>query len=207
MGATATGRPVVVKVGGSCLDDLAPDWWDALAELRARDGDRLIVVHGWSKMLAGAAPEGQPDFIVDKHGFRSRYTTPAVLEQIERVAADLRERIAALLGERGLRTAAVSGAGERLLRAEVRRNMWWVGDDLVELTNLVGPVRSVDGERLAVLLDGVDALVVSPLAVAATGSALTAAAKLRTNASTPSRVYSARETGYSTPAFACRTAS
>jgi len=166
MAGTATRETVVVKVGGSCLDDLAPEWWDALAALVAPTGAKLVVVHGWSKMLAGAAPDGQPDFIVDKHGFRSRYTTPAVLEEIERVAAGLRERIAELLRARGLSARAVSGAGERLLRAELRRNMWWVGDDLVELTNLVGPVRSVDGARLGELLHGADALVVSPLAVA-----------------------------------------
>jgi acetylglutamate kinase/acetylglutamate/LysW-gamma-L-alpha-aminoadipate kinase len=183
------GRPprppdlLVVKVGGSCLEQLAPEWWDRLAGL-ARAGERpagngraaeaatpraakLVVVHGWSRMVSAATPEGQPDFIVDKHGFRSRYTTAEVLEEIERVAAELRGRIADLLRERGLRTQAVSGAGARLLHAEVRRNTWWVGDELVPLTNLVGPVREVDRPRLDALLAESDAIVVSPLAVAA----------------------------------------
>ncbi|HYI80511.1 MAG TPA: hypothetical protein VEW67_06600 [Thermoleophilaceae bacterium] len=163
---------LVVKVGGSCLDELAPEWWDQLAEhmrATARDGPRpkLVVVHGWSRMVSAETPEGQPDFIVDKHGFRSRYTTPAVLEEIGRVAATLRERIAGLLRERGLRTQTVCGASSRLLRAEVRQNTWWVGDELVPLTNLVGPVREVDEARLDVLLAESDAIVVSPLAVAA----------------------------------------
>jgi acetylglutamate kinase/acetylglutamate/LysW-gamma-L-alpha-aminoadipate kinase len=163
---------LVVKVGGSCLDELAPEWWDQLAEhMRApADGGprpKLVVVHGWSRMVSAETPEGQPDFIVDKHGFRSRYTTPAVLEEIGRVAADLRERIAGLLRERGLRTQTVCGASSRLLHAEVRQNMWWVGDELVPLTNLVGPVREVDEARLDVLLAESDAIVVSPLAVAA----------------------------------------
>jgi acetylglutamate kinase/acetylglutamate/LysW-gamma-L-alpha-aminoadipate kinase len=162
---------LVVKVGGSCLDDLAPSWWDQLAELageRLDDGRRtkLVVVHGWSRMVSAVTPAGQPDFIVDKHGFRSRYTTPEVLEEIERVATSLRDRIAGVLRERGLRTAAVSGAASRLLQAEVRQNTWWVGDELVPLTNLVGPVRRVDRARLDVLLAEDDALVVSPLAVA-----------------------------------------
>jgi [amino group carrier protein]-L-2-aminoadipate 6-kinase len=163
---------LVVKVGGSCLDELAPAWWDQLAEhMRATAGDgprpKLVVVHGWSRMVSAETPEGQPDFIVDKHGFRSRYTTPAVLEEIGRVAANLRERIAGLLRERGLRTQTVCGASSRLLHAEVRQNMWWIGDELVPLTNLVGPVREVDEARLDVLLAESDAIVVSPLAVAA----------------------------------------
>lgn len=177
----ARGKAVVVKVGGSCLDDLDAAWWDALATIPEIDWSlpvtpttaddrsiraKLIVVHGWSRMVSAATPDGQPDFLVDKHGHRSRYTTPAVLEEIERVAAGLRARIAALLGERGLRARAVSGAETGLLRAEVRASMWWVGDELVELTNLVGPVRDVDRDRLAALLDGADALVVSPLATA-----------------------------------------
>jgi len=162
---------LVVKVGGSCLEELAPEWWDRLVEhLHTAGGDRprpkLVVVHGWSRMVSAETPAGQPDFIVDKHGFRSRYTTPAVLEEIGRVAAGLRERIAGLLRERGLRTQAVCGASSRLLHAEVRQNMWWVGDELVPLTNLVGPVREVDEARLDVLLAESDAIVVSPLAVA-----------------------------------------
>jgi acetylglutamate/LysW-gamma-L-alpha-aminoadipate kinase len=161
---------LVVKVGGSCLEDLPPEWWDRLVEhMRSADGDgprpKLVVVHGWSRMVGAETPAGQPDFIVDKHGFRSRYTTPAVLEEIGRVAAGLRERIAGLLRERGLRAQAVCGASSRLLQAEVRQNMWWVGDELVPLTNLVGPVREVDEARLDVLLAESDAIVVSPLAV------------------------------------------
>lgn len=164
---------LVVKVGGSCLEELDPSWWDRLAEFTRNGanggGDRrakLVLVHGWSRMVSATTPADQPDFIVDKHGFRSRYTTAAVLEEIERVATGLRERIANLLRERGLRTQAVSGADTRLLHAEVRQNMWWVGDELVPLTNLVGPVRDVDQARLDVLLAENDAIVVSPLAVA-----------------------------------------
>jgi acetylglutamate kinase/acetylglutamate/LysW-gamma-L-alpha-aminoadipate kinase len=164
------GRPpqppalLVVKVGGSCLEELAPEWWDRLCE-HVVPPAKLIVVHGWSRMVSAVTPEGQPDFIVDKHGFRSRYTTAEVLEEIERVAAGLRERIAGLLRERGLRSEAVSGAETRLLHAEVRQNTWWVGDELVPLTNLVGPVREVERARLDVLLAENDAVVVSPLAM------------------------------------------
>lgn len=162
------GRPpqlLVVKVGGSCLEQLAPEWWDRLAGLAPPA--KLVVVHGWSRMVSAVTPEGQPDFIVDKHGFRSRYTTADVLVEIERVAAGLRERIAELLRERGLCAEAVSGAETRLLHAEVRQNSWWVGDELVPLTNLVGPVREVDRARLDGLLAESDAVVVSPLAVTA----------------------------------------
>lgn len=153
---------LVVKVGGSCLEQLEPEWWDRLAELCGTT--KLVVVHGWSRMVSAETPEGQPDFIVDKHGFRSRYTTEAVLEQIVRVSGELRGRIAAVLRERGLDVGDVEGAEAGLLHAEVRQNMWWVGEELVPLTNLVGPVREVDRSRLDVLLAEHDALVVTPLA-------------------------------------------
>jgi acetylglutamate kinase/acetylglutamate/LysW-gamma-L-alpha-aminoadipate kinase len=156
---------LVVKVGGSCLDDLEAEWWDRLAELAP--ATKLVIVHGWSRMVSAVTPDGQPDFIVDKHGFRSRYTTATVLEQIERVSHGLRDRIAGVLRERGVRTAAIDGAESALLHAEVRQNMWWVGDELVPLTNLVGPVREIDQSRLDVLLAENDALVVTPLATTA----------------------------------------
>jgi len=154
---------LVVKVGGSCLEQLEPEWWDKLAALGPRT--KLVVVHGWSRMVSAETPDGQPDFIFDKHGFRSRYTTEAVLAQIERVSAGLREQIAHALRERGLTVEAIDGAESRLLHAEVKQNMWWVGDDLVPLTNLVGPVREIDESRLDVLLAENDAVVVTPLAV------------------------------------------
>jgi [amino group carrier protein]-L-2-aminoadipate 6-kinase len=154
---------LVVKVGGSCLDELEPEWWDGLAEL-CRPA-KLVIVHGWSRMVSAATPGGQPDFIFDKHGHRSRYTTPEVLDEIVRVSTSLRDRIAGALRERGLKVAAVDGAESRLLHAEVRQNMWWVGDDLVPLTNLVGPVREIDRSRLDLLLAENDAVVVTPLAV------------------------------------------
>jgi acetylglutamate/LysW-gamma-L-alpha-aminoadipate kinase len=153
---------LVVKVGGSCLEELEPEWWDGLAEL-CRPA-KLVVVHGWSRMVSAATPAGQPDFIFDKHGFRSRYTTPEVLAEIVRVSTGLRDRIATVLRERGLRVAAVDGAESRLLSAEVKQNMWWVGDDLVPLTNLVGPIRELDRARLDLLLAENDAVVVTPLA-------------------------------------------
>jgi acetylglutamate kinase/acetylglutamate/LysW-gamma-L-alpha-aminoadipate kinase len=153
---------MVVKVGGSCLDELEPEWWDALAALC--QPAKLVVVHGWSRMVSAVTPPGQPDFIFDKHGFRSRYTTPDVLGEIVRVSATLRDRIASVLRERGLRVAAVDGSESRLLQAEVKQNMWWVGDDLVPLTNLVGPVREIDRSRLDLLLAEHDAVVVTPLA-------------------------------------------
>lgn len=154
---------LVVKVGGSCLEELEPEWWDGLVEL-CRPA-KLIIVHGWSRMVSAATPDGQPDFIFDKHGFRSRYTTPEVLDEIVRITTDLRERIAGVLRERGLKVDAVDGAEARLLHAEVKQNMWWVGDDLVPLTNLVGPVREVDRSRLDLLLAENDVVVVTPLAV------------------------------------------
>lgn len=156
---------LVVKVGGSCLEQLEPEWWDRLAELCGPS--KLVVVHGWSRMVSAETPEGQPDFIVDKHGFRSRYTTDAVLEQIVRVSGELRGRIAAVLRERGLDVGEAEGAESGLLRAEVRQNMWWVGEELVPLTNLVGPVREVDRARLDALLADHDAVVVTPLAATA----------------------------------------
>jgi acetylglutamate kinase/acetylglutamate/LysW-gamma-L-alpha-aminoadipate kinase len=156
---------LVVKVGGSCLDELEPAWWDALAE--AAGPGKLVIVHGWSRMVSAATPAGQPDFIFDKHGFRSRYTTPEVLDEIVRISGDLRGRIVDVVRERGLKVDGVDGAESRLLHGEVRQNMWWVGDELVPLTNLVGPVREVDRSRLDLLLAENDVVVVTPLAVTA----------------------------------------
>ncbi|OLE23241.1 MAG: acetylglutamate kinase [Catenulispora sp. 13_1_20CM_3_70_7] len=130
--------PLVVKLGGSRLDDLDDAWWDDLAAHgRARP---LVLVHGWSKPLKQLdARHRDPAAILrDRYGNQSRWTTPAVIEDILLVSTQL--------------------------AAEIRdRRWWWRDKQLVELENLVGPIVGVRREALPDPVPG-RALLVTPLA-------------------------------------------
>ncbi|MEU5219259.1 acetylglutamate kinase [Streptomyces sp. NPDC020807] len=158
----AGAAPVVVKLGGSCLDDLAEPWWDDLAELGR--SHPLVLVHGWSKPLKRFSPRySEPSAILrDRYGNQSRWTTPEVIADIKTVSAVMAEDVLGRLESRGIVAERVLGS-DGLVRAGEGERWWWQGKQLVELENLVGPITGVDPEALKNLQSG-HAYLVTPLA-------------------------------------------
>ncbi|WP_327329136.1 MULTISPECIES: acetylglutamate kinase [unclassified Streptomyces] len=162
---TAAGprtAPTVVKLGGSCLEDLADSWWDDLAE---HGGTRpLVLVHGWSKPLRKLGPRyRKPSAILrDRYGNQSRWTTPEVIADIKTVSAELGEDVLGRLEARGITAERVLGS-DGLVTAGPGERLWWKDKQLVELENLVGPITDVDASALKNLQPG-HAHLVTPLA-------------------------------------------
>jgi [amino group carrier protein]-L-2-aminoadipate 6-kinase len=165
--STFMSTPTVVKLGGSCLDDLANDWWDDLAR-HGRDRP-LILVHGWSKPLKQLSPRyGEPSAILrDRYGNQSRWTTPEVIADIKTVSARLGEDVLGRLEQRGIAAERLLGS-DGLVAAGAGERWWWRDKQLVELENLVGPITGVDPSALKNLQPG-HAYLVTPLARNAVG--------------------------------------
>ncbi|QYX78369.1 amino acid kinase family protein [Streptomyces akebiae] len=168
MSETITQRtPTVVKLGGSCLDDLAGDWWDDLA----RHGRQrpLVLVHGWSKPLKQLSPRhSEPSAILrDRYGNQSRWTTPEVISDIKTVSLRLGEDVLDRLEQRGITAERLLGS-DGLVSAGEGERWWWRNKQLVELENLVGPITGVDPSALKNLQPG-HAYLVTPLARNAAG--------------------------------------
>ncbi|EST33380.1 acetylglutamate kinase [Streptomyces roseochromogenus] len=159
--------PAVVKLGGSCLDDLDGAWWDDLARLGRRRP--LVLVHGWSKPLKKlSARSREPSAILrDRYGNQSRWTTPEVIDDIKTVSARLGSEVLQRLQRRGLSAERLLGSDGLLAAGEAER-WWWQGKQLVELENLVGPVTGADPTLLKDLEPG-QARLVTPLARNASG--------------------------------------
>lgn len=154
--------PTVVKLGGSCLDDLDGEWWDDLARYgRQRP---LALVHGWSKPLKRLSPRySEPSAILrDRYGNQSRWTTPEVIQDIKTVSAELGEEVLGRLARRGVVAERLLGS-DGLVAAGEGERWWWQGKQLVELDNLVGPITGVDPAPLKNLQPG-HAYLVTPLA-------------------------------------------
>ncbi|MCX5562386.1 acetylglutamate kinase [Streptomyces sp. NBC_00038] len=168
MSGTAAGTaPTVVKLGGSCLDDLAGDWWDDLAR-HGRERP-LVLVHGWSKPLKRLSPRySEPSAILrDRYGNQSRWTTPEVIADIKTVSARLGEEVLGRLEQRGIAAERLLGS-DGLVAAGEGERWWWQDRQLVELENLVGPITGVDPASLKNLQPG-HAYLVTPLARNAAG--------------------------------------
>ncbi|WP_066953278.1 acetylglutamate kinase [Streptomyces lushanensis] len=166
-GEPTVQAPIVVKLGGSCLDDLAGTWWDDLA----RHGEKqpLVLVHGWSKPLRKLSPRySEPSALLrDRYGNQSRWTTPEVIDDIKTVSAELGEEVLARLERRGITAERLLGSAGLVSAGEGER-WWWQGKQLVELDNLVGPITAVDPSPLKNLSPG-HAHLVTPLARNAAG--------------------------------------
>ncbi|WP_405905526.1 acetylglutamate kinase [Streptomyces sp. NBC_00828] len=168
MSETTSGTtPTVVKLGGSCLDDLAGDWWDDLAR-HGRERP-LVLVHGWSKPLKRLSPRySEPSAILrDRYGNQSRWTTPEVIADIKTVSARLGEDVLGRLEQRGTTGERLLGS-DGLVAAGKGERWWWQDRQLVELENLVGPITGVDPAALKNLQPG-HAYLVTPLARNAAG--------------------------------------
>ncbi|MER7980978.1 acetylglutamate kinase [Streptomyces sp. NPDC095817] len=159
--------PTVVKLGGSCLDDLDGNWWDDLAR-HGRDRP-LVLVHGWSKPLKRlSARYSEPSAILrDRYGNQSRWTTPEVIEDIKAVSAELAADVLGRLADRGITAERLLGS-DGLVSSGDGERWWWREKQLVELENLVGPITGVDVTPLKGLRPG-HAHLVTPLARNAAG--------------------------------------
>jgi acetylglutamate kinase/acetylglutamate/LysW-gamma-L-alpha-aminoadipate kinase len=157
-----TTVPTVVKLGGSCLDDLAGPWWDDLAAHAV--GHPLVLVHGWSKPLRNFHPRYRDPaaFLRDRYGNASRWTTPEVIADIKTVSAALARDVMDRLARRGITAERLLGS-DGLIHAGPGERWWWQGKQLVELENRVGPITKVEPTRLEHLQPR-HAYLVTPLA-------------------------------------------
>ncbi|KAA6216201.1 acetylglutamate kinase [Streptomyces filamentosus] len=154
--------PLVVKLGGSALDDLPDPWWDDLAE-HARHRP-LLLVHGWSRPLKqlGGRHADPAALLRDRYGNQSRWTTPEVIADIKTVSERLAADVLGRLERRGVTARRLLGS-DGLVAAAPGERWWWREKQLVELENLVGPITGVDPAPLGELRPG-QAHLVTPLA-------------------------------------------
>ncbi len=163
-----SGISTVVKLGGSCLEDMTEAWWDDLAH-HARDNS-LVLVHGWSKPLKRLNPRyTEPTAVLrDRYGNQSRWTTPEVIDDIHKVSDALGEQVIGLLTQRGVSASRLLGS-DGLLRAGPGERWYWRAKELVEIDNLVGPITDVDPSALDGSAARAHVYLVTPLARDAEG--------------------------------------
>ncbi|MFC8935576.1 hypothetical protein ACFT1A_26130 [Rhodococcus sp. NPDC057135] len=155
-------RPVVIKLGGSCLANLAEEWWGDLADL-AHDRP-AVLVHGWSKQLRSHDPRHRSESAIlrDRYGNQSRWTTDEVIHDIKTVSTEVAAGVRDRLGRRGVNVSRALGS-DGLVHAGEAERWWWRGKELVELDNRVGPIERVDISPLRDVRPG-HVYLVTPLA-------------------------------------------
>lgn len=159
---------IVIKIGGSVVDDLHPS---AAAELGRAARDGLIIVHGGGKEVTRTceALGKEPRFVTSPGGIRSRYTDAQTAEIFTMVMAGrVGKGIVRLLQKEGMRAVGLSGIDGGLLRAERKKRLVVVNErgrrQAIE-GGYTGRITSVDPSLLRHLAGSGIVPVVSPVAL------------------------------------------
>lgn len=153
-------KTIVIKCGGSVMDELTPDFFESLIDLE-KQGYQLIFVHGGgpdiNKML---------DLFQVPHEFVQglRKTTSQALEIVEMVlSGQTNRKLVAKLQSYGLKAFGLNGSDGGVLQGEFIDQ---------EQLGFVGDVTKVNKEVITMLLQDKYIPVITPIAVAEDGSKL-----------------------------------
>ncbi|WP_071393887.1 acetylglutamate kinase [Bacillus tuaregi] len=153
-------KKIVIKCGGSILDELTPAFFASLKELQGH-GYRLVFVHGGgpdiNKMLAMYQVE--PEF---HNGLRK--TTKETLEVVELVlSGQTNRKLVQKLTQNGFQTIGLNGSDGNLLQA-----------DFIDQQSLgfVGEITKVNDQLISILIQEGMIPVITPIAVHETGQKL-----------------------------------
>ncbi|WNS76847.1 acetylglutamate kinase [Bacillus sp. DTU_2020_1000418_1_SI_GHA_SEK_038] len=153
-------KTIVIKCGGSVLDELTPDFFESLIDLD-KQGYKLIFVHGGgpdiNKML---------DLFQVPHEFVQglRKTTSQALEIVEMVlSGQTNRKLVAKLQSYGLKGFGLNGSDGEFLQGEFIDK---------EQLGFVGDVTRVNKEVITMLLQDRFIPVITPIAVTEDGTKL-----------------------------------
>jgi len=147
--ATRPGRPIVVKLGGSLLEDAVPRA-NALAAIAARwtSGENVVVVHGGGKRIDASLQALK----IPKKTYRGlRITDPETLDVVVSILSGLvNKSLVAELRSLGVTAAGVSGADGETLWAEFHPRLDGVDFGYVGRVTFSDPrlIRAILGAEL-----------------------------------------------------------
>ncbi|NRG43626.1 acetylglutamate kinase [Bacillus sp. CRN 9] len=150
-------KSIVIKCGGSVMNELAPSFFDSMKNLEVA-GYHLIFVHGGgpdiNKMLE--LHQVQSEFV---NGLRK--TTNEVMEIVEMVlSGQANRKLATKLHHHGFKAIGINGSDHGFLQAD------YINEQ--EL-GLVGEIKQVKSEWLKVMLDHQYLPVITPIAMTEKG--------------------------------------
>jgi len=148
---------VLIKCGGSVIDELSPAFFRGLKELK-QEGYQILIVHGGGPDINHAL-----DLYKIPHEFKNglRKTTKKAMEIVEMVLSGLTNRkLVTLLESSGFKAFGFNGSDGQFLQA-----------DFIDQENLgyVGEITKVNSEIISMLLNEDFIPVITPIAVTKNG--------------------------------------
>lgn len=160
---------IVVKVGGSILNEVPPEIVTDIKNVLLEN--QLVLVHGGGKGVTEVASKlgKEQKFVFSPTGFRSRYTDKETMEIFTMVMAGrINKKLVSAIQKQGIPVVGLSGLDGYLLRAERKKRLIVVneqGRKQVIDGGYTGKVNQVNAALLRLLLDNGYVPLVSPVAV------------------------------------------
>jgi acetylglutamate/LysW-gamma-L-alpha-aminoadipate kinase len=160
---------IVVKVGGSILNEVPPEIVTDIKNVLSEH--QLVLVHGGGKGVTEVASKlgKEQKFVFSPTGFRSRYTDMETMEIFTMVMAGrINKKLVSAIQKQGIPVVGLSGLDGYLLRAERKKRLIVVneqGRKQVIDGGYTGKVNQVNAALLRLLLDNGYVPLVSPVAV------------------------------------------
>ena len=160
---------IVVKIGGSILEDVPPEIITDIKNILPEH--QIVLVHGGGKGVTEIATKlgKEQKFVFSPKGFRSRYTDKETMEIFTMVmAGKINKKLVSSLQKQDIPIVGLSGLDGYLLRADRKKRLIIVnekGRKQVIDGGYTGKVNQVNNSLLRLLLDNGYMPLVSPIAV------------------------------------------
>lgn len=160
---------IVVKIGGSVVDDLHQT---AIPDIRrTAQSEGVIIVHGGGKEVTRVCEQlgKEPRFVTSPSGIRSRYTDMETAEIFTMVMSGrINKSIVRMLQQHGVDAVGLSGVDGRLIEAQRKKRLLIVNDRGRKQAidgGYTGRISRVNSRLIGSLLDSGLVPVISPIAI------------------------------------------
>ena len=159
---------IVIKIGGSVVDDLHPSAIQDIKHVSEQQG--IILVHGGGKEVTRVSEQlgKKPVFVTSPSRIKSRYTDMETAEIFTMVMSGrINKGIVRMLQKNGINAIGLSGIDGGLIRADRKKRLLVINDKGRKQAidgGYTGKIRSVDSELLRIMLERNIVPVISPIA-------------------------------------------
>jgi len=160
---------IVIKIGGSVVDDLHESTMLDLKDIASHD--KIILVHGGGKEVTSIAEKlgKEQKFVVSPSGIRSRYTDKETAEIYTMVmSGKINKKIVVMLQKNGINAIGLSGVDGAIIKAERKKKLVIIGERGRKVAiegGYTGKIKSVNSSLLQAVTDSGYVPVVSPVAL------------------------------------------
>jgi len=129
---------IVIKIGGSVVDDLHPSTISDIKKISEQE--EIIIVHGGGKEVTKVCQQlgKEPKFVTSPSGIKSRYTDKETVEIFTMVMSGrINKTIVRMLQQNGINAAGLSGVDGKVIQAIRKKKLL--------IVNEKGRKQAIDG--------------------------------------------------------------